>query len=204
MTALKPQPVKELILASASQARQTLLRQAGLSFRVIPADLDESLLKQQLLRAPLPQVALALASAKAEAISHQHPKAWVIGADQMLGIGRRRLDKPHSLNKLAEQLNQLRGRRHQLVSAVTLAHQGAIIWHHVGKASLTMRDISDEFIQQYCCEVGESARHCVGGYQLESLGVQLFSKINGDYFTILGLPLLPLFAKLRDCGLLAQ
>ena len=190
-----------LVLASGSSARRALLLGAGLRFSVKVSAVDEEALKTQLLvghAAPI-EIAAVLAAAKAVEVS-QTESGLVIGADQTLDLDGRLFNKPQSLEDLREQLAQLRGQRHSLHSALALAQDGQIVWQEVVSAHLTMRDFSDAFLQAYLADHGQDVLGCVGGYKLESAGVQLFNQIEGDYFTILGLPLTGLLGALRRFG----
>lgn len=189
-----------LILASASPSRAAMLRSAGLDFSVQPARVDESEIKLALQTegAPPSEAATALAELKAQRVSPSAGSDFVIGADQMLVCEGRWYDKPDSMQVARAQLQALRGKTHELVSAVVLARGGGIIWRHVDVARLTMRNFSDDFLDAYLAQAGEAVLSSVGAYQLEGLGVQLFSRIQGDFFTILGLPLLPLLDILRE------
>nr|WP_321981044.1 Maf-like protein [uncultured Cohaesibacter sp.] len=189
-----------LILASKSQARAQLLSNAGLSFETSVAQIDERAAEQPLLAAGASpaDIATLLAQVKATEVSVRNPGALVIGADQTLGFGDKRFNKPEDDAAARRQLLELAGQSHQLNSAVSCAKDGEILWSHVSTATLTMRPLSPEEIGRYMARVGDQVRSSVGCYQLEGLGVQLFEKIDGDYFTILGLPLLPLLGYLRD------
>lgn len=193
-----------IILASASRTRADLLRHAGLEIRVDPAGLDESAMIAAMRDTdnPMPpdDVAAVLADAKAETVSARHPGALVIGADQTLALGGRLFQKPGNMEQARRQLLDLAGRTHALHSAVSLSRDGRSIWRYVDTAHLTMRAFSPEFLGRYLADIGDDALTSVGSYQLEGPGVQLFEKVDGDYFTILGLPLLPLLAALRDEG----
>jgi septum formation protein len=198
----------ELILASASQGRAELLRNAGLHFRQCPADIDERRLQADAVqeRGPLDagELALMLAAAKAQAVSRAVPDALIIGADQMMECGGTLFEKPPTMEAARGQLRQLRGRAHCLHSAVCVAQDGEMIWRHLAKAELEMRDFSDGFLDDYCRLEGEILLQSVGAYRIEGLGVQLFSRIEGDIFTIIGLPLLPLLGYFRKIGRLAH
>ncbi len=196
MNAAAPQ----VILASASPSRRHLLANAGVSFSVEPAPVDESEVKEALKAegAPAAAVAETLAELKATHVSRRHPGALVIGADQMLDCGGVWLDKPQSPAEAAEHLAFLSGKTHRLLASVCVLRAGSRLWHHNESAALTMRDLGEGFIEGYLEKVGDLALQSVGAYQLEGLGAQLFSRIEGDYFTILGLPLLPLLDFLRN------
>jgi septum formation protein len=189
----------ELVLASASAARAAILENAGFEVTRVPAALDEAEVKEAFRRegADAASCAVALATAKAERISRRRPGALVVGADQMLLCGDVWFDKPPDLDHARAQLRALRGRTHELVTAVVVFRDGTELWHHVARARLTMRPFSDAFLDEYLGAAGESVLRSVGAYQLEGLGAHLFSRIDGDYFTVLGLPLLPLLEFLR-------
>lgn len=189
-----------IVLASASAVRATLLRQAGIEIEIAPAAVDELALKQSMRaeRAGAADCAAALAVLKARLVSDRHAGALVIGADQMLECDGVWFDKPADRAQAAANLRTLRGKTHELVAAVTVLRDGATLWRHVGHARLTMRPFTDGFIEAYLDAIGDAVLQSVGAYQLEGLGVQLFSHIDGDHFTILGLPLLPLLDFLRQ------
>ena len=192
-----------LILASQSRARQTMLGEAGIEFTAIPADIDERALQQNAgLLAP-GAIAAHLAREKALAISGAETEPYVIGADQTLALGETLFTKPAGRTEAAEQLRRLAGRVHELHSAVAVARDGKIMFEDVSVARMTMRPLGDAQIAVYLDEAGERVTTSVGAYQLEGLGVHLFERIEGDHFTILGLPLLPLLGFLRGRGLLA-
>jgi len=197
-----------LILASGSRARRQMLQAAGLAFTVVPADIDERAIRGALLggNAVIDPggVAEALARAKAEAVSRDHPKALVIGADQVLALGSQLFDKPADADGARDCLLKLRGRTHQLHSAVALAQGGAVIWVHTKAAHLTMRNFSELSLAEYLARAGAALCESVGAYQIEGPGIQLFERVEGDYFTILGLPLLPLLEELRSRKVLVQ
>jgi septum formation protein len=199
--------VMPLILASGSRARREMLAAAGLAFEVIPADVDEAAIRDRMLSAtPVgdpAHIAVALARAKAEQVSHHHPDARVIGADQVLVLGSRLFEKPQDVPAARVQLLELRSKLHQLVSAVAIAEGGAVVWSTVTQARMTMRPFTDAFLDSYLSHAGERVTESVGAYQLEGLGVQLFERIEGDYFTILGMPMLPLLDALRARGVIA-
>lgn len=189
-----------LILASASAARAAMLRQAGLDFTIVPARVDEAEIKRGLQAegAGVREAAETLAELKALRGTSAGDDSFVIGADQMLACDGRWYDKPADLAEARAQLLSLRGKTHELVSAVVLMRNGSAIWRHAETARLTMRDFSDGFLDAYLAQAGDAVLQSVGCYQLEGLGVQLFSRIQGDFFTILGLPLLPLLDMLRN------
>jgi septum formation protein len=202
--------VAGVVLASGSAIRRQLLEQAGVQCRVAPAVVDEAALRGQLLRerptATASEIALVLARAKAEKVSRQYPDALVIGADQVLSLpygetGAGQFDLIHksaSIDEARATLMRLRGGRHDLHVGVAIAKHGEIVWSSTDQASLTMRKFSATFLDQYLARAGAALFDCVGCYQLEGLGLQLFEQIEGNYFTILGLPMLPLLAELRQ------
>ncbi|TWC82444.1 septum formation protein [Rhizobium sp. SJZ105] len=191
---------QELILASSSASRQMLMRNAGLTFSAIPADIDERALDEQLEKngAKPEEVALELARAKALAVSAPHPQALVLGCDQTMALGARVYHKPKTMAEAEAHLLSLSGKVHRLNSAAVLARDGDVVWQTISSAELSVRTLSAEFVSRHLQRVGEKALSSVGAYQLEGEGIQLFTSIEGDYFTILGLPLLPLLMKLRD------
>lgn len=189
-----------VILASASRIRAQLLRSAGFACESRSAAVDEAALKVAAAHLPVADVALALARAKALAVSADAPEALVIGADQILALGDRRFDKPENMAAARAQLQALRGKTHELISAVACARGSELLWSNVSTAHLTMRAFSDGFLDSYIEAQGYDLLTSVGAYKLESRGIQLFERIDGDYFTILGLPLLPLLGFLRDQG----
>jgi len=191
-----------LILASASAARLALLRGAGLAVDARPAHIDEAEIKAAARAdgATPDDAALLLAELKATRIARRQPDALVIAADQLLVVGEEWLDKPPTLDAARAQLLTLRGRTHTLITAVLCQRGDARIWHHVTRPSLTMREFSEEFLNAYLAAEGDALTAWVGSYRLEGMGVQLFERIEGDYFSILGLPLLPLLGFLRQHG----
>lgn len=191
---------QELILASSSASRQMLMRNAGLTFSAIPADINERALDEELERngARPEEVALELARAKALAVSALRPEALVLGCDQTMALGTRVYHKPKTMAEAEAHLLSLSGKVHRLNSAAVLVRGEEVIWQTVSSAELSVRKLSVEFISRHLQRVGEKALSSVGAYQLEGEGIQLFTSIEGDYFTILGLPLLPLLSKLRD------
>ena len=195
-----------LILASASAVRARLLREAGVQFGVRPAAVDEDGIKQVLRHDGLAPAgfAEALAEAKALNVSAASPQALVLGCDQVLVCGDRLFDKARDIAEAREILSVLRGRTHQLISACVLVEQGKPVWRYTEHAALTMRDFSDAFLDDYLKNEGKLVLSSVGCYQLENRGAQLFDAIAGDFFCILGLPLLPLLAALRARGLVAS
>ncbi|MGQ0484696.1 MAG: Maf family protein [Hyphomicrobiales bacterium] len=193
-----------VILASTSPIRQTLLKHAGVEFTVRSHLADEAQLKKTLGLAKPADMAMALAEAKARSVSGRQSLDLVIGADQVLEHAGAVFDKPHDLAGARVHLAALRGKTHQLHSALACARGGEIIWRCAATARLTMRSFSQAFLDSYLTRMGVETGRSVGAYQLESEGIQLFEKVEGDYFTILGLPLLPLLALLREQGELAS
>ncbi|OLP60406.1 septum formation protein Maf [Xaviernesmea oryzae] len=191
-----------LLLASASPFRRKLLENAGLTISWMAADIDERALEAPLSAAGIEpdKLAQALADAKAVAVSARHPDALVIGGDQTLSLGERVFHKARSREEARRHLQTFAGKTHRLNSALTLAKKGEVVWRHISVAEMTMRPLSDAFIERYLDRVGEAVYLSVGAYQLEGEGVQLFDQIEGDYFTVLGLPLLPLLSALRARG----
>ena len=192
-----------LILASQSRARQMLLANAGISFEVVAADIDErSVQKNSGLSAP-GEIASLLAREKALFVSSKNPGRYVVGADQTLALGGRLFSKPAGRALAAEQLRLLAGHTHELHSAVAVARDAEIMFSDVVVAGMTMRRLDESGIEAYLGQAGQAVTTSVGAYQLEGLGVHLFERIEGDHFTILGLPLLPLLGHLRATGALA-
>jgi septum formation protein len=194
-----------IVLASQSLARRRLLASAGIEAVIDPAGIDEGRIKQdhKARRGTADDCAAALALVKAETVAARHPDALVIGADQILDCGGTWFDKPRDSQDARAQLRALRGRGHDLVSAIVLLRDRTTRWRHVERAHLIMRNFSDSFLEGYAAAMGNELCQSVGAYALEGLGSQLFSKVEGDYFAILGLPLLPLLDRLRAEGALA-
>jgi len=194
-----------IVLASGSASRRTLLENAGLAFDVQPAAFDEVAARLALAGSDVTpgDVAEVLARGKAEAVSAQAGDAIVIGGDQILALGDEIFEKPDGIEGARRTLLRLRGCSHTLHSSVCLAREGAVFWSHVDTAHLTMREFSPEWLGRHLADAGPGVCQSVGAYQLEGSGVQLFSEISGSYFTILGLPLLPLLSELRRIGALA-
>jgi septum formation protein len=193
----------QLILASTSAARQEMFRNAGIAAALfIPSGVDEAALKAG-FTGPPPALALALAQAKAAAVAQVHPAGFVIGADQLLVCDGSIFDKPSDMAEAAAHLRALSGRVHELITAVCVLQGDTVLWTHVESARLTVRPLSEAFIASYLAVEGRKILGCVGAYRLEGLGAQLFEHVEGDYFTILGLPLLPLLGFLRGLGALA-
>ncbi len=191
-----------LVLASASSARRRILEAAGLAFEVEVARVDEEGVKASLRAEGLTPRAQAdaLAELKAIAVSRKRD-GFIIGADQMLAVGDEAFDKPKDIAEAREHLQRLRGRTHELLTAAVVARDGAIIWRYIDTPRLKMRAFSDAFLDDYLSRAGENTLLSVGAYQLEGLGAQLFERLEGDYFSVLGLPLLPLLAFLREHGI---
>src|SRR4051812_2761569 len=192
-----------LILASQSRARQTLLASAGIGFEAVAADIDERTAQEASGLSIPGDIAALLAREKALAVSTRRPDNFVIGADQTLALGTRLFTKPDSRAQAAEQLRGLAGRSHELHSAVAVARGGKILFEAADIARMTMRRLGEAEIEAYLNEAGAAVTSSVGAYQLEGLGVHLFERVEGDHFTILGLPLLALLAFLRSERLLA-
>jgi septum formation protein len=193
-----------LVLASKSTARLALLAAAGIAVEVLPADIDERGIEASAPAQDAGAAAAMLAREKARAVAAQRPGRLVLGADQTLALGARRFSKPADRAAAEEQLRSLRGKTHALHSALTLMRDGEVLFEHADTARLTMRNFSDKFLREYLDAAGETVTASVGGYQLEKPGIQLFERIEGDYFTILGLPLLPLLDFLRREHCLAE
>lgn len=189
----------EIVLASASPARTRMLSDAGITHKIHPADIDETALQTNWSGTPT-QLAERLAAAKALSVSPLCKDALVIGSDQVLALGDQILTKPGTVDKVRTQLETLRGKQHSLLSSVAVACNDEILWTHTDCADLYVREFSKIFLSDYVARVGEDVRHSVGAYHLEGLGAQLFDRIDGDYFTVLGLPLLPLLNFLRTHG----
>src|SRR3954447_11823655 len=193
-----------ITLASASTARASLLRAAGIDFTIEPAAIDEAVIKREARRGGESAIGVAviLAAEKARAVSQRNPDSLVIGSDQLLASGTVWLDKPRDLGEAREQLLGLRGGTHILATAVCVAQEGVPVWRATSIPELTMRHFSEEFLDEYLAAEGEALLGSVGAYRLEGRGVQLFSRIRGDYFAILGLPLIELLGFLRERRLL--
>jgi len=193
---------EKIILASGSPFRKAMLVNAGLDIEAVPADVDERALEAPLQDSGVSpeDVALVLAEAKATEVSERRPGALVLGCDQTLSLGDEVFHKPADMEGARRHLLALSGKTHQLNSAAVLARDGAVLWRHVGVASLTMRKLDPAFIGRHLARVGAKALSSVGAYQIEGEGIQLFDRIEGDYFTIVGLPLLPVLKELRALG----
>ena len=193
-----------ITLASTSPTRQSMLRGAGLEFSSAAPQVDERALVAANPQWRPREIALQLAMAKAIDVSQRHVDACVIGADQVLALGPKVFGKPRDRLHCNEQLRDLRGRTHALISAVAVARHGVVVWTHADEALLTMRDFSDDFLEAYLDAIGDDCTTSVGGYKIEGRGVQLFNAIDGDHFTILGLPLVALLEHLREAGEIAS
>ncbi len=194
-----------IILASASQSRRKLLEAAGIAFSIVPAGVDEAAMKrsQVLLSEGFDHLATQLARQKALVVAARNPGALVIGADQVLVCEGEAFDKPENLAAARQQLLRLRGRTHRLETAIACARRDDVLWSHVEAPQLTMRAFSTDHLEAYIAAEGTALTESVGGYKLEGAGIQLFENVTGDYFAILGLPLLPLLAFLRAQGAVA-
>ena len=189
-----------LILASGSAARQSMLKEASVPFEAKPADIDEAFLVEEMLqygKGPS-KIAAALAAEKAKAIAQQYPGNLIVGSDQILEFEGRILHKAQTIEEAKDKLCMLRGKTHQLISAVCVYKGEEKLWEDVRTVTLSMRDFDDAFLRSYVKDAGDSLTQCVGGYAIESHGAWLFEKVKGDYFSILGMPLLPLLGYLKD------
>jgi septum formation protein len=195
-----------LVLASSSGVRARLLEAAGVSFEIVPARVDEEAVKSSLIAedASPRDIADALSELKALRVSASQPDALVLGADQVLAFEGEIVSKSATLAEASTLLWRLRGHKHELYAGAVLARGGSVVWRHVSRAELWMRPFGDAFLEDYLAREGEAVLGSVGCFQLEGLGAQLFSRIEGDYFSILGLPLLPLLAALREQGAIAK
>ena len=195
-----------IVLASVSASRRRLLSQTGIYFDTAKPPVDEAPIKARLKEggASAADVAEALAESKANSVADILPGHYVIGADQMLECEGIWFDKPSSRDEARRHLQTLCGRTHQLVTAAVIAHEGRIIWRHVETAKMTMREFSDAFLEQYLDKAGPNVLRSVGAYELEGVGAQLFAKIEGDFLSILGLPVVPLLNALREAGALPK
>lgn len=192
-----------LVLASGSAARRAMLDQVGVEFSVDPPDIDEGVLKTRLAGRGAGDVALALAGAKAVAVSGRRPGALVLGSDQILELDGTLMDKAGDLEGARTRLRRLRGRTHSLHSAAALARNGEVIWSGVDRAEMTMRPYTDAFLERYLAAEGGQLLGSVGCYRLEGPGAQLFERVEGDFFTVLGLPMWAVLAELRRLGAIA-
>lgn len=189
-----------LVLASKSASRRAMLDAAGIGYESVPADVDERALEAALVGAAPETVALALAEAKALAVSDARPGSLVLGSDSLVEVAGRRFDKPASRENAAEHLRFFSGKVMRLHSAAALARDGAIVWRHGALAKLHVRELSDSFIHSYLDREWPAVAGCVGVFRIEDRGVQLFEAIEGDHFTVLGMPLLAVLGALRELG----
>ena len=194
---------ERLILASRSAARRAMLTDAGVTFGLEDAGVDEDAIKVAMKDASADALAVELACAKALAVSRRDPDVWVLGADQTLAFDGRLVSKAKSLDEAKARLKSMRGKAHQLHSGAAIATKGQIVWSGVDTVQMRMRDFSDAFLDAYLAAEGAELLACVGSYRLEGLGSQLFEAVEGDYFTVLGLPLWPVLAELRRAGVIA-
>jgi septum formation protein len=192
-----------LILASKSAARRAMLENAGVPFDIRVADVDEEAIKAASTDLDAAALAVRLAEAKALAVSRDDQTAWVLGSDQTLAFDGGLVSKARSLDAARDRLKSMRGKPHQLHSGAALAIRGQVVWSGVDTVQMRMRDFSDAFLDAYLAAEGKALLTCVGSYRLEGLGSQLFEAVDGDYFTVLGLPLWPVLAELRRAGVLA-
>jgi septum formation protein len=189
-----------IVLASQSASRRAMLQAAGVVFEASPAHLDERAVEAGLAGRPAAEVASALAGAKALAVSRERPGTLVLGSDSLVEVARRRFDKPASREAAAEHLRFFSAKPMMLHSAAALARDGEVVWSHGARAALAVRPLSDRFIDEYLDAEWPAVAGCVGVFRIEGRGVQLFEAIDGDHFTVLGMPLLPVLAALRDLG----
>jgi septum formation protein len=194
---------QHLVLASKSAVRHAILRDAGIPVEIMPADIDERGIEQRAGTRDPGEVAALLAREKARAVACGQARRLVLGADQTLALGEQRFSKPADLAAAREQLKALRGRTHELHTAIALVRNGDVSFEHREVARLTMRAFSDAFLDDYLAAMGPAVTTSVGGYQLEKAGIQLFERVEGDHFVILGLPLMALLQHLRQAGVLA-
>lgn len=187
-----------IILASGSRARNEMLKEAGITFQAIPADIDEGALKEKMSGSSLGDIAAALAKSKAMAVSSDHQDAIIIGSDQILSCEGNILSKAKTTDEAREKLQYLRGKTHHLTSAVCVTKAGQVTFEHCDSAALTMNDFDDDFLDDYISKAGDALTSCVGAYALESHGKTLFKEIKGDYHVILGMPLEPLLQFLSQ------
>ena len=191
-----------IVLASASSSRRAMLDAAGVAFVAVPASIDERALEADMLGNDPDEIAQALAAAKAAAVSAQRPGEWVLGSDSLVEVAGRRFDKPANREDAADHLRAFSGRTMTLHSAAALARDGRIDWVEGDFARLAVRELSEDFIAAYLAAEWPAASGCVGVFRIEGLGVQLFERVIGDQFTVLGMPLLPVLAALRQRGVL--
>ncbi len=192
-----------LVLASKSLVRRAILTNAGVQFTTRDSGVDENAIKQTALKnnMPAPELAARLALAKAQAVSTLLPDDLVIGCDQVLELDGKTFDKPVNLKDARKHLRAFSGKTHHLIAAISLVQQGKPVWQTLDSAALTVRPLSDDFIDMYLAREGADVLSSVGAYRLEGMGAQLFHEIDGEYFTVLGLPLLPLLEQLRKHGI---
>jgi septum formation protein len=195
---------KSLVLASQSEVRRRILAAAGIPVEVRPAPIDERAIEARSGLRTANDVARVLAGAKAHTVAAQMPGRLVLGADQTLTLGEQRFSKPATREAARGQLRELAGKTHQLHSAIAVVRDGVLLFETLASASLTMRPLSDAFLDRYLNAVGDDVTKSVGGYQLENVGAHLFDRVEGDYFAVLGLPLLPLLDYLRRDGFVAS
>jgi len=195
-----------LVLASGSETRAKMLRDAGVAIEVVPSAVDEDVLKAEYRSAgrSAAKLADALAEAKARDVAARMPGRLVLGSDQVMDFGSVNFDKPRNPDEARAQIRQLRGTTHGLISAAVFMRGERVVSRCTGSATLTMRGFSDEFLEVYLADVGDAALWSVGGYQIEGRGAQLFEKVEGDYSSILGLPLIKVLAVLRREGVMAE
>ncbi len=189
-----------VVLASQSGSRRAMLTAAGVSFTADAAALDERAVEAALGDAPPAEIALALARAKAAAVAPRHPGSLVLGSDSLVSVEGRRFDKPRDRDEAAAHLRHFSCKTMQLHSAAALLRDGAVLWDHAALAELRVRELSEDFIARYLDAEWPEVGYCVGVFRIEAMGVQLFENITGDHFTVLGMPLLPLLAALREEG----
>lgn len=189
-----------IILASKSASRRAMLDAAGVSYEAVPADLDERALEGRLAGSPPAEIALALSREKAAAVSRTNPDRLVLGSDSLVTVDGRRFDKPADRAAAAQHLRYFSGRTMQLHSAAAIVRGNDVLWQHADMARLEVRDLSDGFIEAYLDAEWPEVSFCVGVFRIEAMGVQLFASIEGDQFTVLGMPLLPLLGALRELG----
>jgi septum formation protein len=198
--------MSRFVLASGSSSRRLILSRAGVEFVTQASNVDEAPIKEEAMRLgwDVATVALRLAEAKAMDVAKAYPQALVLGADQMLDCRDKRFDKPIDIADARAQLLALRGQKHRLTSALAMVKGEKILWRHVEEAWLTMRDFSEQFLDDYLQSQGDEATSTVGAYRIEEKGIQLFAAIEGEHTTILGLPLLPLLHFLREQGIIPR
>ena len=194
---------QDLILASKSASRRAMLDGAGIKYRSRPADIDERALERAMDGADPAEIAQALAAAKAAAVSTEEPSPWVLGSDSLVEVGGQRFDKPQTREQAADHLRFFSGKPMHLHSAAALARNGAIDWVAPSLATLHVRELPDDFIENYLDAEWPEIGHCAGAFRIEAMGVHLFKRIIGDHFTVLGMPLLPVLGALRERGVIA-